>query len=64
MSVKIKQIKPCPFCGVKAVYWDGDYFITHKDDCMILEISSEWKTWIVSDRMAKKWNKRIKKGKE
>jgi len=36
----------------------------HKDDCIIFEINRGSKTWIVSDRMAKKWNKRAEKGKE
>lgn len=50
--------KPCPFCGVKAELYDGDYKIKHLSDCFLRPTYNIDSTWCVSKTSKEAWNRR------
>lgn len=65
---KMLDIKPCPFCGMKAVkcaekynqYFADAWIICHKSDCAIFNLEEDGNTWFPENdkQLLKEWNKR------
>ena len=55
MSEKLKPVD-CPYCGNKAIKYDGDWEINHKETCWLYKENQT--TWLVSKRDILKWNTR------